>query len=425
MSKALSNSEGYVYFNKQRKKWNACYPVYDPEVGKDKIKTKSFKSEEEAKKHISMIMYQRENPLYIENNGIPFCEMMKVNAKLKLDTKQITETTYMRTMQIISQIEKYPIGRKNIDEIKSEELQEFLNCNSHLSNSSIKKLYQQLNATFCNAINKGYMMKNPMVNVIKPESDKEDKEIRAFTFEEQKAFTDFLMERKISNCRYKNVFLIQMFMGLRIGECLALTLNDIDLKNRRIDIKKTLTRDELGNVIMAKRTKTYSGKRNIPIPEFLIDSIVEQMKFAKNQNNNIEKMLFKPDYCMYTDRGNVNTELKRILKNHFGITDITTHSLRHTFGTRCIESGMAPIVVKKLMGHKDIRVTLNTYTSVYDSFKERELEKVNNYFMNENMIETVKVLEDGVREIEDRDKHIDIKRINTNLDVGWFDSYYK
>ena len=125
MSKALSNSEGYVYFNKQRKKWNACYPVYDPEVGKDKIKTKSFKSEEEAKKHISMIMYQRENPLYIENNGIPFCEMMKVNAKLKLDTKQITETTYMRTMQIISQIEKYPIGRKNIDEIKSEELQEF------------------------------------------------------------------------------------------------------------------------------------------------------------------------------------------------------------------------------------------------------------------------------------------------------------
>ena len=45
MSKALSNSEGYVYFNKQRKKWNACYPVYDPEVGKDKIKTKSFKSD--------------------------------------------------------------------------------------------------------------------------------------------------------------------------------------------------------------------------------------------------------------------------------------------------------------------------------------------------------------------------------------------
>ena len=77
------------------------------------------------------------------------------------------------------------------------------------------------------------------------------------------------------------------------------------------------------------------------------------------------------------------------------------------------------------MGHKDIRVTLNTYTSVYDSFKEREIEKVNRYFMNENMIETVKVLEDGAREIENRDKYIDVKRINTNLDFGWFESYYK
>ena len=329
------------------------------------------------------------------------------------------------TSQIIGQIEKIPIGKKNIDEIKSDELQEFLNAHSHLSNSSLTKLYQQLNGTFVNAINKGYILKNPMVNVLKTESAKEDKEVRAFTFEEQKLFTDFLMDREINNCKYKNVFLIQMFMGLRIGECLALTLKDIDLQNRRINISKTLTRDEIGNVIMAKRTKTYSGKRSVPIPEFLIDSLIEQMRFSKKQNNNPEKLLFKPDYRNYTDRGDANTELKRILKNHFGIADITTHSLRHTFGTRCIEAGMAPIVVKKLMRHKDIRVTLNTYTSVYDSFKEREIEKVNRYFMNENMIETVKVLEGDIEEFEDRNNCIDIKRVNTNLDMGWFDSYYK
>ena len=176
---------------------------------------------------------------------------------------------------------------------------------------------------------------------------------------------------------------------------------------------------------MAKRTKTYSGKRSVPIPDFLIESLIDQMKFSQNQNNNEERLLFKPDYRQYTDRGNVNTELKRVLKNHFGITDITTHSLRHTFGTRCIEAGMAPIVVKKLMGHKDIRVTLNTYTSVYDSFKEREIEKVNKYFMNENMINAVKLLENDAKELEDRNNHIDSKRINTNLDIGWFDSYYK
>ena len=47
---------------------------------------------------------------------------------------------------------------------------------------------------------------------------------------------------------------------------------------------------------------------------------------------------------------------------------------------------MAPIVVQRLMGHKDITVTLNTYTSVLEQFKERELDKVNQYYLNEILI---------------------------------------
>ena len=74
------------------------------------------------------------------------------------------------------------------------------------------------------------------------------------------------------------------------------------------------------------------------------------------------------------------------MERQFNITDISTHSLRHTYGTRCIESGMAPVVVQRLMGHQDISVTLNTYTSVFDKFKENEIDKVNQYYLNENLI---------------------------------------
>ena len=51
---------------------------------------------------------------------------------------------------------------------------------------------------------------------------------------------------------------------------------------------------------------------------------------------------------------------------------------------------MAPVVVQRLMGHTDITVTLNTYTSVFDNdkFKEAELDKVNKYYLNENLIST-------------------------------------
>ena len=50
-----------------------------------------------------------------------------------------------------------------------------------------------------------------------------------------------------------------------------------------------------------------------------------------------------------------------------------------------LKVGMAPVVVQRLMGHKDISVTLNTYTSVFDKFKEREIDKVNQYYLEENL----------------------------------------
>ena len=380
------NSEGYVYFNKQRKRWNAQYSEYDVKTGNIKMKTKSFKTEDEAKIYLKNIMYQKENPLFIEHNGIPICEIMKSNLRLKSDTNQISKAQYNRVSRTIEKLEKTPLGQKNIDDINSNEMQEYMNSLVELSNSSINKVYQQFNQAFKIAINKGYLMKNPMINVIKPRSIKEDKIVRALTVEEQQAFTEYLLNRNISNCKYRNVFLIQMYMGLRVGETLALTTHDIDLKNKKIKIHRTLTTDENNSVIMGNTTKTYAGKRIVPIPDFLYPYIVEQMRQAEKQENNEEKLLFKPINQKYTRRTNVNSELQRILEKEFNITDISTHSLRHTYGTRCIESGMAPVVVQRLMGHNDITVTLNTYTSVYDKFKEKELDKVNRYYLSERLI---------------------------------------
>ena len=141
---------------------------------------------------------------------------------------------------------------------------------------------------------------------------------------------------------------------------------------------------------MGKTTKTYAGRRMIPLPEFLKYTIIEQMQMSEEFKNNDENLLFKPEDKQYVDRVNVNTELKRLLKRHFGIDDITTHSLRHTFGTRCIESGMAPVVVQRLMGHTDVLITLNTYTSVFDKYKASEVEKVNQYYMNNNLLKLFK-----------------------------------
>ena len=113
------NSEGYVYFNKQRKRWNAQYSEYDVKTGNIKMKTKSFKTEDEAKIYLKNIMYQKENPLFIEHNGIPICEIMKSNLRLKSDTNQISKAQYNRVSRTIEKLEKTPLGQKNIDDINS------------------------------------------------------------------------------------------------------------------------------------------------------------------------------------------------------------------------------------------------------------------------------------------------------------------
>ena len=78
-----SKSEGSVYYNKSRNRFTVQYYENDIKTGKRKRKTKDFKTEEEGKKYLQNIMYQKQNPLYIEHNGIPLIELMKANLKLK------------------------------------------------------------------------------------------------------------------------------------------------------------------------------------------------------------------------------------------------------------------------------------------------------------------------------------------------------
>ena len=75
-------------------------------------------------------------------------------------------------------------------------------------------------------------------------------------------------------------------MGLRCGETLALTTHDIDLKHKKINVHRTLTTDECNAIIMGNKTKTYAGKRILPIPDFIYPYIIEQMQVAEKQENN-------------------------------------------------------------------------------------------------------------------------------------------
>lgn len=383
MPKKSGSGAGSLFFDKSKNKWIVQRYITDYETGKTTRKTKAFTSEEEGKKYLNTLMYQKENPLYIKHNGIPINELMRVNLQKKLDMNLIKERQSTRTEQTIKVIEKSYISHKSIEEIDAEELQGYFNTLKNYSNSYIKKIYEQFAQAFKYAMDKGYIARNPMIDVIKPRSNKKDKVVRALEVEEQQQLTDFLINKTLKESPYKNAFLIQMYMGLRIGEALALRNFDIDLKHNLLRVDKTLTTDKNEKVIIEETTKTYAGIRDLPIPPFMKTFIIEQMEQGQNNTDN---QLFLSTNRNLVDPRNANIALKKILKDNFNITDITTHSLRHTYGTRCIEAGMRAVALQRLMGHTDIGVTLNTYTSVFNKYKQTELNKVNDYYLNNSVL---------------------------------------
>ena len=381
MPRKKNTGIGSVYYNKERGKWIASYSIIDAETKQDKRVRKSFLTQEEAKRYLKIIQYQKGNEIFIKHNSIPIFELMLLIQKRKLATNQIGKTGYNRLKSTLNVIEKSKVVHKDINAVTSEELQDYFNSLTFYSNSYIRKIIEQFSQAFRYAMNKGFLLQNPMYDTVVPKSVKKDKEICALDIHEQKQLTEYLINSSTVDEPYKTAFLIEMYMGLRIGEILALNSKNVNLRSNYIHVEPTIIRDENGNPKIKNTPKTKKSIRNVPIPEIIRNEIIEQIKLADCHK---EQLLFVSNTGGYVNPPNANHVLKRICKK-LNIENVTSHSLRHTFATRCIESGMKPLALKELMGHSSVSITLDVYTSVFNKYRDSELENLNTYYKNSGL----------------------------------------
>lgn len=193
----------------------------------------------------------------------------------------------------------------------------------------------------------------------------EKKEARVLSWEEQKALTAFLVTDMDV---FKFGVLLALYTGLRIGELCALQWEDIT--DGHIRVSKTmqrLKRDSGKTEVIVGEPKTKSSKRLIPLPSFLIP-YVEQFRQPGGYVIRTNRSAHAEPRC-------VQFKFER-LTAACGLKDVTFHTLRHTFATRCVEAGFDIKTLSEILGHADVKTTLNRYVHSSFALKQRNMEKL-------------------------------------------------
>ncbi|MDO4306987.1 MAG: site-specific integrase [Eubacteriales bacterium] len=269
-------------------------------------------------------------------------------------------------------LEKEPFGGKKISQVKVSDAKLFLIKlqSDGKGYSSIHSIRGVLRPAFQMAVDDDVLHKNPfgfeLATVIVNDSVTRE----AITKEQMRKFLKFIHDDNVY-CKYYEVVYILFHTGMRISEFCGLTLKDIDLENRIINIDHQLLRtSEMKYVIEA--TKTNAGTRKLPMTEDVFRCF--QAIIEDREKPRFEKMVDGHTGFLFTDKDGMplvamhwehrfNHMVKRYNDIYrVQIPNITPHVCRHTYCSNMAKSGMNPKTLQYLMGHSDIGVTLNTYT---------------------------------------------------------------
>ncbi len=167
---------------------------------------------------------------------------------------------------------------------------------------------------------------------------------------------------------------LTLYGGPRIGEVCALKWEDIDFANGTVQIHKTISRitdvdsgTPAGTKLIVSSPKTEYSMRSIPLPEAVCAYLKERKKPGQRYVMTGTNHFLEPRSCL--------ARLKRLLKRA-GVREYTWHALRHTFATRCVESGVDVKSLSEIMGHSDVKITMQRYVHPSMDAKKYQVNKL-------------------------------------------------
>lgn len=333
------------------------------------------KTASEVKQKLIKIEANIQQGVYIDRNALTVGNWLDIWMK---EYKELTlkPSTYDSYQSIIKTYILPSIGGIKIQKLHPEHIQKMLNdlTKKGYAPRTVRYAHHVLSVSLNQAVKNGSLMKNPALSVDLPKQPK--KEARALNKEEQKAFLDALK----GDPKERAIKFILM-TGLRVGEMIALTWDDVNLNKATI---KTLLR--INGQIVTGTPKTEKGKRELPLINDAIKLLKEQKKEQTEQKLQARNIWDDGNYIFTStigtplDKDHINRTLHRICKKA-NIKPFSIHTLRHTFATRGLESGIDLRVMQELLGHSSLAMTADIYSHVLPHKKKENMQKIEGMFL--------------------------------------------
>lgn len=288
------------------------------------------------------------------------------------------------------------IGKMRLADIKPMHCKMVLNrMDESYAGSTIRQTYIAMGTLFRAAVNNDMIAKHPMDGVRYSKPVRAVNDINYLTVEEQ---THFLDAAKRSH-NYAQYSLI-LETGLRTGEMIGLTWDDIDWEKRTLTVRKTLEYRHKQGCWRAGPPKSQSSYRTIPLTRKAYNILRELYDNRENRNEAedldqvltyIDRITGQQKTLVMRDLVFVNYRTGMPAKNssydthlyklcdEAGISRFCMHALRHTYATRAIEAGVNPKTLQKFLGHSSIKMTLDRYVHVTDDSMSKAIEQFEAY----------------------------------------------
>ncbi|MDN4607962.1 site-specific integrase [Sporosarcina highlanderae] len=275
---------------------------------------------------------------------------------------RIRNTTAVSRRYLIEKhiLQNNSLCNKAISEISTADLDAYYNEKLALgySGSYVRQIHQIINRAFDQAVRWKKLSENPAVDTDPPSIRK--KELPIWSIAHIQTF--------LAACRKEPhyvTFLLAIYTGMRKGEILGLRWDDVDMKNGKIQVNKSLSYIpeegyQLGSL------KTPKSKRLIPIPEFVINELITHKGNQNNWKRLVGESFVDQDLVICTAEGsavdprNLSRVMNRIVRS-VNVPKIRFHDLRHTHASILVSKGVDVVRISARMGHANPKITLEYY----------------------------------------------------------------